>query len=86
LPKLDFICGQLSIADLAVWLWVAPRKNQSIILNEFPEPKAWFECVKARESVQADFKFGAELRPAGLAASGKSAEEARKAPFGQRAR
>lgn len=27
-----FICGQLSIADFMTWLWIAPRKNQGIIL------------------------------------------------------
>jgi glutathione S-transferase len=82
----DFICGQLSIADFAAWPWVVPWKNQGIILDEFPNLKAWFERVGARESVQAGFKLGAELRSAGLAASGKSAEEARKVLFGQRAR
>jgi GST-like protein len=82
----DFICGQLSIAGFAVWPWVAPWKNQRIILDEFPNLKAWFERVGIRESEQAGFKLGAELRSAGLAVSGKSAEEARKALFGQRAR
>jgi len=27
-----FICGQLSIADFMTCLWIAPRKNQGIIL------------------------------------------------------
>ncbi|HQR91085.1 MAG TPA: glutathione S-transferase C-terminal domain-containing protein, partial [Caulobacter sp.] len=82
----DFICGQLSIADFACWPWVVPYKNQGIILEDFPNLKAWFERVGARENVQKGFKLGAELRSAGLQASGKAAEEARKMLFGQRAR
>jgi GST-like protein len=58
----DFICGQLSIADFACWPWIVPWKNQGIILEEFPNLKAWFERVGAREAVQKGFKLGAELR------------------------
>jgi len=82
----DFICGQLSIADFASWPWVVPYKNQGIILEDFPNLKAWFERVGARENVQKGFKLGAELRSSGLQALGKAAEEARKMLFGQRAR
>jgi GST-like protein len=82
----DFICGQLSIADFASWPWVVPYKNQGIALEDFPNLKAWFERVGARDSVQKGFKLGTELRSAGLQASGKAAEEARKMLFGQRAR
>jgi glutathione S-transferase len=82
----DFICGQLSIADFMSWPWIVPWKNQGIILDEFPNLRTWFERVGARENVQKGFKLGAELRTAGLQASGKAAEEARRVLFGQRAR
>ena len=82
----DFICGQLSIADFMSWPWLVPWKNQGIILDEFPNLKAWFERVGGREAVQKGFKLGAELRSGGLQASGKAAEEARRVLFGQRAR
>jgi GST-like protein len=55
-------------------------------LDEFPNLKAWFERAETRESGRAGFKLGAELRSASLAASGKSADEARKVLFGRRAR
>lgn len=82
----DFVCGQLSIADFMIWPWIVPWKNQGVILEQFPNLRTWFERVGARESVQKGFKLGAELRSAGLQASGKAAEEARKVLFGQRAR
>jgi glutathione S-transferase/GST-like protein len=55
-----FICGQLSIAGFAAWPWVALWKKQRIILDEFPNLKAGFERVGARESVQTSFRFGPE--------------------------
>ena len=82
----DFICGDYSIADMACWPWVVPWRNQGQDLDAFPNIKAWFERVGAREAVKAGFAVGAELRRGGLQASGKAAEEARKVLFGQRAR
>ena len=82
----DFICGDLSIADFASWPWVVPWRNQGQNLDEFPNIKAWYQRMIDRPGVQKGFGVGAELRRAGLHASGKEAEEARKVLFGQRAR
>jgi hypothetical protein len=79
-----FICGQLSIADFMIWLWIAARKNQGIILGEFLHLKVWFERVGAREAVQKGFKLRSELRSGGRQASGKAAEDARRVLFGRR--
>ena len=81
----DFVAGPYSIVDMAIWPWIVPWKNQGIDLEEFPDLKAWFERVGAREAVQKGFKLGDEKRRP-LQSSGKDAEEARKALFGQRAR
>ncbi len=81
----DFVAGDYSIADMAIWPWIVPWKNQGIDLEAFPDLKAWFERVGAREAVQKGFKLGDEKRRP-LQASTKEAEEARKALFGQRAR
>lgn len=82
----DFVAGDYSIADMAIWPWIVPWRNQGIDLDAFGHLKAWFERVGARAAVQRGFAVGAELRRAGLQASGKAAEEARKVLFGQRAR
>ncbi len=78
----DFICGQLSIADFASWPWVVPGKNQGIVLQDFPNLKAWLEKVVAIENLQEGFKPGAELRFLGLQAWVKAAEEAPRMLFG----
>jgi glutathione S-transferase len=82
----DFVCGDISIADFACWPWVVPWRNQGQNLEDFPNIKAWYQRMIDRPSVQKGFGVGAELRRAGLQASGKEAEEARKVLFGQRAR
>jgi len=81
----DYVAGDYSIADMAIWPWIVPYRNQGQDLEEFPNLKAWFERVGAREGVQRGFKVGEHLRR-NLAAGGKEAEEARKVLFGQRAR
>ena len=82
----DFVCGDYSIADMAIWPWVVPWKNQGQTLDEFPNIKAWYQRVIDRPAAQKGFSVGAELRRGGLQASGKEAEEARRVLFGQRAR
>jgi GST-like protein len=83
----DYICGDYSIADMAAWPWTVPWKLQGIILDDFPDLKAWFQRMEARPAVAKAMALGEELRRGpGLQASGKEAEEARKVLFGQRAR
>ncbi|MDR3512803.1 MAG: glutathione S-transferase N-terminal domain-containing protein [Caulobacteraceae bacterium] len=82
----DYICGDYSIADMACWPWVVPYRNQGIILEEFPNLKAWFERLRAREAVQRGFRVAVEQRGQGLQGQGKDAEAARAVLFGQRAR
>jgi glutathione S-transferase len=83
----DFIAGDYSIADMACWPWTVSWRNQGIDLDEFPNLKAWFERVGAREAVRRGQAVGAALRdPGALTAATKEAEAARSLLFGQRGR
>lgn len=79
----DHVAGDYSIADMAIWPWIVPHRNQGQDLGAFPRLKAWFERVGAREAVQAGMKVGDSLRR-DLGASGADAERARRVLFGQR--
>jgi len=82
-----FVAGEdFTIADMAIWPWIVPWKNQGQDLDAFPHLKAWFERVGERDGVRRGFAVGNELRSNTLAAQGKDAERARAALFGQRAR
>lgn len=79
----DYVAGDYSIADMAIWPWILPGlQGQS--LEEFPHLKRWMDQVGARPAVVAGRAVGETLR-GNLAASGKAAEDARKLLFGQRA-
>jgi len=80
----DYVAGDYSIADMAIWPWILPR-HQGQDLKEFPHLARWMERVGARPAVLAGRAVGEEWR-ADLAASGKTAEAARKVLFGQRGR
>ncbi len=80
----DYLAGDYSIADMAAWPWVLPE-HQGQSLDGFPNLKAWMDRVGARPAVIAGRAVGESMR-GNLAASGQSAEAARKILFGQRGR
>lgn len=79
----DYVAGDYSIADMAIWPWIVPYRNQGQDLERTPHLKAWFERVGSREAVQRGMALGRDLR-GNLAASGAQAEAARRILFGQR--
>ena len=79
----EYVVGDYSIADMAIWPWIVPHRNQGQDLARFPALKAWFERVGARPGVQAGMKVGEALRR-DLGARGAEAEQARRVLFGRR--
>lgn len=79
----DYVAGDYSIADMAIWPWILPGA-QGQDLHEFPDLQAWVERVGARPAVQAGRAVGDHLRQ-DLGRAGGDAEAARKLLFGQRA-
>ncbi len=80
----DFVAGDYSIADMAIWPWILPTL-QGQDLADFPNLRNWHARVGERPAVQAGRRLGEELRR-NLAAPGKAAEDARRVLFSQRAR
>lgn len=80
----EYVAGDYSIADMAIWPWILPAL-QGQDLADFPNLKAWHARVGGRAAVVAGRAVGDQLRR-NLGASGKEAERARKVLFGQRAR
>lgn len=79
----EFVAGDYSIADMAIWPWILPEP-QGQSLDDFPHLKAWVERVGARPGVVAGKAVGDDLR-GDLGGTGKAAEDARRRLFGQRA-
>jgi GSH-dependent disulfide-bond oxidoreductase len=82
----DYVAGDYSIADMASWPWITPWRLQGIVMDEFPNLKAWYARIEAREAVQRSAQVGKNLTNRNLGGGSKDAAAARNVLFGQRAR
>ncbi|MBC7537391.1 MAG: glutathione S-transferase N-terminal domain-containing protein [Bacteriovorax sp.] len=62
LKERDFIAGEYSIADMAIYPWIVPYQMQSQDLNDFPEVKRWFDNIALREGVIAAYARASEYK------------------------
>lgn len=51
----EFICDEYSIADMACWPWISRYEWQGIDLAEYPNVRAWYQRLLAREAVQKGY-------------------------------
>lgn len=82
LEKGDFVAGDYSIADMAIFPWFRGAERLGIDLTEFPRVRAWIDRLAARPAVVRGLEAGRDL----TANQPAMDEEARKHLFGQRAR
>ncbi|MGH1396381.1 MAG: glutathione binding-like protein [Trichormus sp.] len=47
----EFLAGDYSIADIAIYPWIVPHQRQSQNLDNFPNLKRWFEAIQIRPAV-----------------------------------
>lgn len=76
----DWVAGDYSIADMAIYPWIVPYEKQSQNLNDFPALKRWFEEMKARPAVIKAYGLADKINPD---ATKPMSEEAKKVLFGQ---
>lgn len=74
----DFLAGDYSIADMAVYPWARGWERQDQDIDRFPRMAAWLDRIGARPAVQRGWAVG-ETRSFNYS----SDEEARKILFGQ---
>ncbi|TCT06692.1 glutathione binding-like protein [Aquabacter spiritensis] len=60
----DYVGGDYSIADMAIYPWVhlAPRHGQD--MAEFPNVKRWYDAIAARPAVQRTYEIAASINTA----------------------
>ena len=80
LDKREYIAGELSIADMAVYPWVTGYENLGQKLEDFPHMARWMDWMKSRPLVAKGMEVGKELRT-----NQGMDEEAKKVLFGQTA-
>lgn len=51
----DYVCDDYSIADMAIWPWASRYEWQEIDLADYPNVRAWYQRLLAREAVQRGY-------------------------------
>lgn len=52
----DYIVGDYSIVDMAVWPWVSRYQWHQIDLQDYPDVRAWYQRILARDAVQRGYQ------------------------------
>ncbi|QPC41890.1 glutathione S-transferase N-terminal domain-containing protein [Kaustia mangrovi] len=52
----DYVAGDYSVADMAIWPWIARFEWQEIDLGDFPRVKDWYVRIAERAAVQRGYK------------------------------
>lgn len=77
LAEHDYLAGEYSIADIAVWPWLRRPQRQGVDRDDYPNFKRWFAAIEARPAVQRAVEVLAEHQ-----SSGQLSDEARRNMFG----
>jgi GST-like protein len=76
----DYVAGDYSIADMAIFGWARNWESRGLEVTEFPNVVAWHDRIAARPAVQRGLALKAPTPPKDLATD----LEAQKVLFGQR--
>ena len=52
----EFVAGEYSIADMAIYPWIVPYEKQQQDLNDFPHIKRWFDSIANRPATQRAYE------------------------------
>lgn len=64
LQEREFVAGDYSIADMAVYPWVVTHEALSIHLDDYRHVQRWFEQIAARPAVKHAYATGSQFHPA----------------------
>ncbi len=59
----DYVAGEYSIADMAIYPWIVPYERQGQKIEDTPNIKRWFEAIKARPAVERAYAKAKEINP-----------------------
>ena len=80
LGEADFLAGAYSIADIAVWPWIQPARQEQRF-EDYPNLKRWYDAIAARPAVKTGNAIRLDLQKVGV----QTLDEAeRKSLYGRR--
>lgn len=77
----DYVAGEYSIADMAIWPWASLWENQEQDISKFPHMAAWLDRMYARPAVKAGRAVAKDMR-----GNLQDSRKAQNVLFGQKAR
>jgi GSH-dependent disulfide-bond oxidoreductase len=51
----EYVAGEYTIADMAIWPWISRFEFQEIDLNAYPNVAGWYRRIAARPAVQKGY-------------------------------
>ncbi|MFP4122842.1 MAG: glutathione S-transferase N-terminal domain-containing protein [Coleofasciculus sp.] len=78
LSQVEYVAGDYSIADIAIFPWIVPHEKQGQNLADYPNLQRWFDAINQRPAVQRGLALLSEKRVSNMD------EKAREALFGSR--
>ena len=80
LGEADYLAGAYSIADIAVWPWIQPARQEQRF-EDYPNLKRWYDAIAARPAVKTGNAIRLDLQKVGV----QTLDEAeRKSLYGRR--
>jgi GSH-dependent disulfide-bond oxidoreductase len=55
LAQIEYVAGEYTIADMAIWPWISRFEYQEIDLNAYPNIARWYRQIAARPAVQKGY-------------------------------
>ncbi len=52
LADVEYVAGEYSIADIAIWPWISRFEWQTVTFDHYPNVKRWYLAIAARPAVQ----------------------------------
>jgi GST-like protein len=61
----EYLAGEYSIADIAVWPWIQPARQEQRF-DDYPNLKRWYDVIAARPAVQVGNAVRLDLQKVGV--------------------
>jgi GST-like protein len=59
----NYVAGEYSIADMAIYPWIVPHERQHQNIAEFPNIKRWLDAIFERPAVKRAYAKAKEVNP-----------------------
>jgi GST-like protein len=59
----DYVAGEYSIADMAIYPWIVPHERQHQNIADFPNIKRWLDAIFKRPAVERAYAKAKEVNP-----------------------